>query len=127
MALANRVEQVAGREAVLSKAAVSAAGILGLSQAKLAQILGVSTSTASRLHAGTYILSPEKKEWEFAVLLVRLFRSLDAIVGGVAEDARRWLNSTNHALAEQKPADLITSTEGLVRVVSYLDARRGIV
>lgn len=127
MALANRAPQIAGREAVLSKAAVSAAGILGLPQVKLAQILGVSTSTVSRLHAGTYLLSPDKKEWEFAVLLVRLFRSLDAIVGGDAEDARRWLNSTNHALAEQKPADLITSTEGLVRVVSYLDARRGIV
>lgn len=127
MALANRAAHSADKEAVLSKAAVSAAGILNLSQVKLAQILGVSTSTASRLHAGTYLLSPEKKEWEFAVLLVRLFRSLDAIVGGGAEDARRWLNSTNHALAGQKPADLITSTEGLVRVVAYLDARRGIV
>jgi len=117
----------ADKAAVISKAAVNAAELLGLSQARLAQVLGVSTSTVSRLHTGTYLLSPEKKEWEFAVLLVRMFRSLDAIVGGIAEDARSWLNSNNHALADKKPAELILSTEGLVRVVNYLDARRGIV
>ncbi|MRR37058.1 DUF2384 domain-containing protein, partial [bacterium] len=32
-----------------------------------------------------------------------------------------------HALADRKPVELISSTEGLVRVVYYLDARRGIV
>ncbi|RNC68459.1 MAG: DUF2384 domain-containing protein [Desulfuromonadales bacterium] len=115
------------KEAVLSKAVVNAAEFLGLSQAKLAGVLGVSRATVSRLCAGTYQLSREKKEWEFAVLLVRLFRSLDAIVGGIAEDVRRWMNSDNHALADRKPVELISSTEGLVRVVYYLDARRGIV
>jgi transcriptional regulator with XRE-family HTH domain len=121
------VPRSADKAAVISKAAVNAAELLGLSQARLAQVLGVSTSTVSRLHTGAYLLSPEKKEWEFAVLLVRLFRSLDAIVGGIAEDARLWLNSNNHALADKKPAELILSTEGLVRVVNYLDTRRGIV
>jgi uncharacterized protein (DUF2384 family) len=117
----------ADKASVISKAAVNAAELLGLSQARLAQVLGVSTSTVSRLHTGSYLLSPEKKEWEFAVLLVRLFRSLDAIVGGIAEDARLWLGSNNHALSDKKPVELIISTEGLVRVVNYLDARRGIV
>lgn len=117
----------ADKAAVISKAVINATEILGLSQARLAQILGVSTSTISRLHTGTYLLSSEKKEWEFAVLLVRLYRSLDAIVGGSAEDGRRWLNSINHALADKKPADFILSTEGLVRVVNYLDSRRGII
>jgi len=113
--------------AVLSKAVVNAAVFLGLSQARLAAILGLSRATVSRLCAGTYQLSQGKKEWEFAVLLVRLFRSLDAIVGGIAEDVRRWMNSDNHALANRKPVELISSAEGLVRVVYYLDARRGIV
>jgi transcriptional regulator with XRE-family HTH domain len=121
------VYRSANKSAVISKAVINAAGLLGLSQARLAEVLGVSTSTVSRLHTGSYFLSPEKKEWEFAVLLVRLFRSLDAIVGGIAEDARRWLNSYNHALADKKPVELILSTEGLVRVVYYLDARRGII
>ncbi|SNB44617.1 antitoxin Xre/MbcA/ParS toxin-binding domain-containing protein [Geobacter sp. DSM 9736] len=116
-----------GKAAVLSKALVRAAAQLDLPQAKLARILGVSAATMSRIYSGSYSLSPEKKEWEFAVLLVRLFRSLDAIVGGMTEDARLWLTSENRALADQKPLDLITTTEGLVRVVNYLDARRAVV
>ncbi|ACM21170.1 helix-turn-helix XRE domain and DUF2384 protein [Geotalea daltonii FRC-32] len=115
------------REAVLSKAVINAAERLGLSQARLAHVLGLSKASVSRLFAGTYQLSSEKKEWEFAVLLLRLFRSLDAIVGGVATDVRSWMNSDNLALAGRKPIELITSTEGLVRVIYYLDARRGLV
>jgi DNA-binding XRE family transcriptional regulator len=109
------------KAAVISKAVINAAKLLGLSQAKLAQILGISKTTVSRLHTDSYLLSPEKKEWESALLLVRLFRSLNAIVGGNAADARRWLNSNNHALAGKKPVDSILSTEGLIRVVYNLD------
>jgi DNA-binding XRE family transcriptional regulator len=117
----------AEKAAVISKAVINTAELLAISQTRLAQTLGVSKSTVSRLHSGSYLLSPEKKEWELAVLLVRLFRSLDAIVGGIADDARSWLNSNNHALSERTPADMILTVEGLVRVVNYLDARRGIV
>jgi uncharacterized protein (DUF2384 family) len=124
---AKRNAKPAAKAAVLSKALVSAATQLDLSQASLARIVGVSTATMSRVFSGSYVLSSEKKEWDFAVLLVRLFRSLDAITGGSTKDARNWLFSRNHALADQKPVDLITSTEGLVRVVNYLDARRAIV
>lgn len=115
------------RPQVLSKAVVNAATALGLPQVKLARILGVSTATASRLHSRNYQLSPQKKEWDFGVLLVRLFRSLDSVVGGSAEDARAWLDSPNRAFSGKRPADLIETTEGLVRVVGYLDACRGIV
>ncbi len=107
---------------VLSKAAVRTAEQLGLSQARLAKVLGVSTATASRLVAGRYRLQADSKEWEFAVLLVRLFRSLDSIVG-TQEAARAWLNGENRALAS-KPIELMQTTEGLVRVVQYLDASR---
>jgi len=127
MPLPVRSQQPVTKEAVLSKAVVNVAERLGLSQAKLAMTLGLSKASVSRLFAGSYQLSPEKKEWEFAVLLVRLFRSLDAIVGGAAADALRWMNSENSALAGKKPIELISSTEGLVRVTYYLDARRGIV
>jgi uncharacterized protein (DUF2384 family) len=85
-------------------------------------VLGVSPATASRLVAGRYRLQPDSKEWDFAVLLVRLFRSLDSIVG-TQEAARTWLNGPNLALAAA-PVDLIQQTEGLVRVVQYLDASR---
>lgn len=111
-------------EAVLSKAVVRAARLLGLTQREVASVLGVSVATASRLFAGNYRLAPERsKEWELARLFVRLFRSLD-VLWGHDEIARRWLASENLALAA-RPVDLIGSVEGIVRVVDYLDNARG--
>ena len=55
---------------------------------------------------------------------MRLFRSLDAVIGSNDSSARGWLNGENSGLAG-RPIDLIRSTEGLVRVVQYLDAARG--
>jgi len=122
-----QAKEPANRQYVLSKALINAADHLALPKGKLAQILGVSPATISRLYAQTYQLSSEKKEWEFAVLLLRLFRSLDSIVGGSAQDARKWLTSPNQGLGGHKPVVLIEKTEGLVRVVNYLDAYRSII
>jgi len=112
---------------VLTKAVINTATYLDIPKNKLARILGVSGSTVTRFYTDAYLLSPDKKEWDFAVLLVRLFRSLDSIVGGSANDARKWLNGENMALAGKKPADLIDTTEGIVRVVIYLDACRAVI
>jgi len=120
-------ETAAPREAkrrVLTKAVLRAAGILAVSQQQLGRILGVSAPTVSRMGKGAYALDPERKEWELAALFVRMFRSLDSIVGGRDEAARAWLKSRNEAL-EAVPADLITDVQGLVHVVQYLDAARG--
>lgn len=108
---------------VLTKALVNAARALGVSQSKVASTLGVSTPTASRMFGGEYLLDPQRKEWEMAALFVRLFRSLDSIVGS-DEKARAWLTSENRALGA-RPADLLPSAEGLIRVLAYLDAARG--
>ena len=109
---------------MLSKAAVRAAKLLDLTQRDVSAALGVSEATASRLFAGKYLLSPVRaKEWELARLLVRMFRSLDALWGH-EETARTWLSSDNLALAA-RPKDLLRSVEGMVRVVAYLDAARG--
>jgi len=119
--------QTQNRQLVLTKAVVNTANYLGLPKNKLAHILGVSSATVTRLYVNSYQLSPAKKEWDFAVLLVRLFRSLDSIVGGAADDAKKWLASENKAFAGKKPVELIESTEGLVRVVNYLDACRAVI
>lgn len=111
-------------DTVLSQAVLRAADLLGISQATMARILGISPATASRLYHGSYLLNRSReKEWDFAVLFVRVFRSLDAIVGP-GENARRWLQSHNKAL-NARPIDLLTKTEGIVRVLAYLDAYRG--
>lgn len=110
--------------AVLSKAVVRAARLLGFSQGRLAEIIGISPATASRLFAGRYLLDPaQKKVWEHAALFARLFRSLDALLGHEAQ-AKTWL-AGQHAALNGIPAELVRTTEGLVRVVGYLDAYRG--
>jgi hypothetical protein len=110
--------------ATLSKAVRNVAGLLEIRQNSLARILGISAASASRLCAGTYQLAPGRgKEWELALLLVRLFRSLDALLGHGA-DARAWLGSDNLGLGG-KPLDMMESAEGLVRVLHYVDAHRG--
>jgi len=120
-------QQTDKRQLVLTKAVVNTANYLGLPKNRLAHILGVSSATVTRIYTNSYHFSPDKKEWDFAVLLVRLFRSLDSIVGGAADDAKKWLTSENKAFAGKKPAEMIESTEGLVRVVNYLDACRAVV
>lgn len=109
---------------VLTKAVARAATRLGVSHGLLAKVLGVSAPTITRLYSGSYTLDDRRKEWEFALLFVRLFRSLHSIVGDETT-AREWLNSDNHGL-NGRPVDLIHQTEGLVRVVHYLDASRGL-
>jgi len=110
--------------AVLTKAVTRAAGLLGLTQRQVAATLGLSGPTASRLFTGKYRLSPTRaKEWELAILFVRLFRSLDALWGHEGT-ARHWLEGYNTALGAV-PLDLIRSATGLVRVVDYLDHARG--
>lgn len=124
-ATANRVDNPAQPSAVLSKAVTRAADRLGITQALLAKIIGLSAPSISRLYAGDYQLDEKRKEWEFGLLFVRLFRSLDSIVGSEGT-ARQWLTSNNNGL-NARPIDLITHTEGLVRVVNYLDAARGLI
>ena len=109
---------------VLTKAVTRAATLLGVTQRQLADTLGLSAPTASRLFAGKYRLSPTRsKEWELGLLFVRLFRSLDALWGHEGT-ARAWLSTYNTALGAT-PLELIRSTTGLVRVVDYLDHARG--
>jgi uncharacterized protein (DUF2384 family) len=109
---------------VLTAAVMRASALLELNQAGLAQVLGLSPSTVSRMANGAYSLDEQKKEWELGTLFVRLFRSLDALIGSNDAAARDWLQGHNSGLIG-RPIDLIRSTEGLVRVVQYLDAARG--
>jgi uncharacterized protein (DUF2384 family) len=108
---------------VLAKATARAAALLGLSGAALARIIGASEPTVSRVLRGDRPLAPHSKEGELAALLVRVYRSLDALVGN--DDGKRvaWMTSYNQGLGA-RPKDLIESVQGLVSVLSYLDGMR---
>jgi len=108
---------------ILSRATVRAARFLAVTQGELAEVIGVSGATLSRLANGRRHLEPGSKPWQLAALFVRLFRSLDAIVGSDDAAARAWLRSANSALGGV-PLALISDPAGLVRTVDYLDAAR---
>ena len=110
-------------EAVLAKAVLSAAGRLELRQRDVAAILGASEASVSRLARGRGI-DPASKEGELALLFLRMYRSLDTLVGGDDARARAWLAAHNDHLGGI-PAERLTSVQGLVDVVQYLDGMRG--
>lgn len=109
--------------AVLTKALIRATRQLGISNAQLAKILGVSDTSVHRLLAGQREIDPTSKEGELAALLLRLYRSLDTLVGADALLRQRWLTTSNRAL-NGVPMDLIASAAGLVHTVAYLDHAR---
>ncbi len=69
-------------------------------------------------------VDPSSKEGELALMFLRLFRSLDALVGGDDAKSREWLHAMNDHVSGV-PAERIRTVEGLVDVVQYLDAMRG--
>ena len=108
--------------AVVTKATRRAAEALDVSQKDLSRILGVSEATVSRFASGK-LLAVDRKEGELALLFVRMFRSLDALVGNEAK-ARAWFHARNDHLGGV-PAERVRTVEGLVHVAEYLDAMRG--
>ncbi len=109
--------------AVIAKALLRASAALGLSQRDVARVVGVSEATVSRFARGLP-LDPSAKEAELALLFLRVYRSLDALVGGHDDKARAWLHADNAHVAGV-PAERIKTVEGLVHVAQYLDAMRG--
>jgi uncharacterized protein (DUF2384 family) len=111
---------------VLTKAALRAAARLGVSNKILARIVGLSEASVSRMGSGAYTLASGDKAFELAVMFVRLFRSLDALVHGDDAVAAAWMTNPNAALGGA-PLDLVQTVPGLVHVLAYLDARRALV
>lgn len=114
---------VEARRQVATKAFFRAAADWGIGSRELAGIIGVSTATLYRLQNGDRLLDLDQKEGELALLFLRSYRSLDALVGGDAAKARLWLTHENKHL-RAIPLELLTRVEGLVRVANYLDAMR---
>lgn len=108
---------------VLAKATARASTLLGLSGAGLARVLGVSPATVSRVLRGESPIHPESKEGELALLLVRVYRSVDSLVGTDDAKRRAWMETHNEALGGQ-PRKLVERVDGLVATLNYLDGMR---
>ncbi|WP_166264145.1 MbcA/ParS/Xre antitoxin family protein [Marinobacter caseinilyticus] len=116
---ATSIKDQPDRKQVLAKAVLNAGKSLGLTQTDIADIIGRDRSVLKR--SG---LDPNSKPGELALLLVRVYRSVYALVGGDHDAIRHWFQTRNKYF-EETPRDLVTTAEGLVRVTQYLDAMRG--
>ncbi len=114
------------QEKVLSKALIKVAINLGLNQRELSEIIGSSKSEISRLFNGKIAISPNTKEGECALMLIRLYRSLNALLGEDERQCQEWFQNYNAHLGD-KPKDLSKKIIGLAEIVVYLDAMRGMV
>lgn len=112
------------RERVLTKAILNLATFYHLSGKDLSHIIGISEATVTRLNQGKAFLSPSSKEGEIALLLLRVYRGLNALLGNNHDKAVLWLNSANKYF-NKKPVDHLKTVAGLVEVVNYIDAMRG--
>jgi uncharacterized protein (DUF2384 family) len=126
MELSPHPDSATSDSAIISKAAIRAADRLSLPSRTLARIIGVSEASISRMRRGEYRLEKNQKPFELAVLFIRLYRSLDAVVGGDDAVAKAWLTNQNTAL-DAAPINLIQTVSGLANVINYLDARRALV
>lgn len=111
------IKPVLSEEKVLAKAFANAGKVLGLSQADLGLIIG---KDRSNFRNG---IDPKTKSGELALLFIRCYRSLFALVGGERSDMQHWMQTENlHTLGI--PAVQIKTVAGLAGVVEYLDAIR---
>ena len=108
------------RSRVLTQALLRAGAILGLDQPELAPVLGLDPASVAQLCAGEYWLAPDRKEWERARLLLRLYTGLDAMMAGDAVALRAWMQQFNADL-DAVPAALTTRAGGLARTVDYVE------
>jgi hypothetical protein len=110
---------------VVLKATMRAADKLKINNRTLARIVGLSESSISRMRKGDFLLE-KGKAFELALLFIRLYRSLDAVVGGDDAVSAAWLANKNNAL-DGTPLALIQTVSGLTNVIQYLDSRRAVV
>lgn len=106
------------KKMVLAKALINAGKSLGLTQDEIGEVIGRDRSAFSRG------VEPETKSGELALMLIRCYRSLYAMVGGDAETMKHWMRTPNNYLTDT-PASQIKKIAGLNNVVEYLDAIRG--
>lgn len=114
----------ADKSSVLTKALLSLASFYNFSGKDLGDILGISEASVTRIYQGKKVISPDSKEGELSLLLLRMYRSLNAMVGNNHDKARQWLQSDNRYFGKA-PFQAIKSVTGLVETVQYLDAMRG--
>jgi hypothetical protein len=102
--------------ALLTKALFRAVEQLHLSAEAVLQL---SAQEVAELQSGARLLDPQRPEWEVALKIVGMFRTIVEVLGTV-ERAKAWLGNENQALAA-RPIDLLGTADADL-VHRYLNA-----
>lgn len=105
---------------LLTKALLRAADQLNLS-VDLSQLLQMAAAETAQLQSGSRLLDPERQEWEGALKIVGLFRTMIELLG-TSERAKAWLGTPNDTLGA-KPIDLLRTPDAEL-VYRYLSSVR---
>ena len=105
---------------VLTNATLKAADLLGIKEVELAKVLCISDSQVSRISNGEKVISYGSKAAELALILVRIYRSLDTLVGNNDKNRLMWMESFNRAINDV-PNKAIQNIAGLKKVANYLE------
>lgn len=116
------LKQTPVKEEVVAEAVLNLAEQMKISNAELADVLGVNESTINRLKKAAKITN--SRAIESALFLVRIYRSLYSVYSGNKSAMIHWLRTGNKHL-HGTPIELMGTMDGLVRTMYYLDAMRG--
>lgn len=105
---------------ILGKALCNAAESLGFSKTEAAGIIGRERTNIVRDG-----IDPNSKSGELALMFIRVYRGLFAVVGGDQEDMRHWVTTDNQYFGRSPKQMMTTHHQGLAQVLMYLDAIRG--
>ena len=103
---------------VLSHATRRAGAELGLDTATLAAIVHRSRTRLADP------IRPDKATGELAMMFLRVYRGLFALLGGDRDAMRLWMAGPNRGTGGV-PVEQMKSIEGLAKVLRYVDAMRG--
>lgn len=109
----------ADKSGVLGRSLFAAAAELGLNRTEAGRIIGRDRTSIER--SG---VNPDTKAGELALLVVRIYRSLYALMGGDRENMLHFMRTPNRGTGGL-PAEQLYDVPGLVAVCEYLDAMRG--
>lgn len=108
------------RDTVVRKALMNVGKMLDIAPDVLGAIVGRNKSSLYRANG----LKADSKHGELALVLIRCYRALYALMGGNEEAMRHWFHTHNHHTAGV-PIEQVQSLEGLMSVSRYLDGIRG--
>jgi len=104
--------------AILSKAFLNTQTALGLTKEELGRVIGKDRTSLRR------DIDPKSKSGELALMFIRIYRGLYALMGGDSEDMKHWMHTENRH-TRGIPAKQVQKAQGLNYVLEYLDAMRG--